>query len=443
MGKNVKWKYEPYAFYNKAGIEDRLGVMAGQGWFIEKMGMFWKYRKGEPAKRTYNVVYVEDPDTDEQIEKQNEFVAYCETAGWRLCVVSAGIMVFYHDGESPVPIETEAELEIENIHHSMTETYLIRYINVGLWTAMFVWELVMYWRTSPLILLASNEMFFMFAFIFAAALIFLDTYFYYTWRNRCLKSIEEIEMLSEVKSRPIHKTMSDLSVLLIVVLGLTIFLGSGVTEAYIALAILAFIALGSIIKSKIKNNQRIKNLSKIQIPEIKQPFGFFMIMIVGLGIMVGIMLMIFYTDSIDREQKYIEKASVTLEDVRDFGGVVKFSSYYRESESVFMKRELFDQSVENWNHNLDDEWIYLDFQKIEIKADFIYDFAFAKFCEERGINLSEYTELDAERWNLKKVYRDYHQYIFVGDSSFAEVMFSWKPTDEQIQIVIEKLNIAD
>lgn len=443
MGKNVKWKYEPYAFYNKAGIEERLAEMAEQGWFIEKMGFFWKYRKGEPAKRTYNVVYFYEDESDESESRQKEFVSYCEAAGWCLAVVSSGMLIFYHDGKNPVPIETDAELELENIHHAMTEIHLIRNIFVALWTGMFIWELVMYWRTSPLTLLASNEMFFMIAYIFAAALVLLDTCFYSVWRKRCLKTVEELEILSEVKSRPIHKTISDFSVLCIVIIGLIVFLGSGVIEAYIALAMFVFIAVGSMIKSKIKNNQRIKKLSKIQLPEIKQPVGFVMIMIIGLGIMVGIMLMIFHSESIDREKIYEEKAAVTLEDIKTFDGVVDFDSYYDESESVLLKRISFDQSVEEWNHNLNDEWIYFDYQYIEIKASFVYDLAFEKFCENRGIELSEYTKLEHSNWNVKQIYQDNHQYLIIGETAFADVRFSWKPTDEQLQIVIEKLKLDE
>ena len=266
MARNTKWKYEPYAFYNKGGIEERLNQMAREGWFIESMGIFWKYKKGAPIKRTYNVVYFYEDESVESESRQKEFVSYCEAAGWCLAVVSSGMLIFYHDGKNPVPIETDAELELENIHHVMTKMYLIRNIIVALWTGMFIWELVMYWQTSPLTLLASNEMFFMIAFIFAAVLVLLDICFYSAWRKRSLKTVEELEILSEVKSRPIHKTISDFSVFFIVI----IFLGSGVIEAYIALAILAFIALGSIIKSKIKNNQRMKSLSKIQLPEIQK-----------------------------------------------------------------------------------------------------------------------------------------------------------------------------
>ena len=438
MGKNVKWKYEPYAFYNKKGIEERLSAMAAEGWFIEKMGRIWKYRKGDPAKRTYNVVYFRDAGSEEVENRQKSFVEYCKAAGWNLAVVTSGMLVFWHDGSNPVPIETEPKLELENIHESMKARFT-SYFLIGFYAIMYIFELYEEWNMTPLNVLVSNHAFYLIIYILLAIVILFGVVRYLLWRKKSLKSVEELGIFCEVSHHPVCKAVTDFMGCVVVLVGSAFLLCSGELVVYVLVALLVFLLLGKAIKEKIRNNQRIQQLKEIKMPEIKQPWGFLLIMMVGLGLILGVFLLTYYDALAENEEKQIEKATVTLEDLREFDGVVGFDSDFDELESIFLKKVDFDQSVEYWNHNTTDDWIYFEYTCITVKWDFAYDFAFAKFCEQYNLTLSEWTQYENISGDVKHVYQSETRCIFVWDDAFAWIDFSWQPTEEQVKIVAEKL----
>ena len=126
-GKTIKRRPEIFSFYDHTGVAQHLEDMAAKGWLLDKMNsFFWTYRKIRPQKLRFSITYF--PKASEfdpgMTEEQQTFVDYCAEAGWHLAATSAQIQVFYSREPQPVPIETDAVTQVENIHRAMKRNFL-------------------------------------------------------------------------------------------------------------------------------------------------------------------------------------------------------------------------------------------------------------------------------------------------------------------------------
>lgn len=97
-----------------------LERQARKGWMFQGFGGFgWKFRRCEPKSLHFSVVYFPEPKEDD-IPARNrleEFREFCAHDGWYFAASSEKMQIFYSEKENPIPIETDAELEVENIYN--------------------------------------------------------------------------------------------------------------------------------------------------------------------------------------------------------------------------------------------------------------------------------------------------------------------------------------
>ena len=75
------WTY----YFDHTTMEQHFEKMARKGWILDRMGIFWHYRRSEPKELRYAVGYfpgsgVYAPPTGEELT----FEEYCQIAGWEL-----------------------------------------------------------------------------------------------------------------------------------------------------------------------------------------------------------------------------------------------------------------------------------------------------------------------------------------------------------------------
>lgn len=124
--KNTKLLFPMFSLYECDKMEKYLKKKAENGWMLESIGFGWKFKRIAPAKLTFSVNYFpKASEFDSGIsDDQLRFLDYCEHDGWNLCAQTAQMKVFYTESESPVPIETDPVLEVENIHRTIKKGYL-------------------------------------------------------------------------------------------------------------------------------------------------------------------------------------------------------------------------------------------------------------------------------------------------------------------------------
>jgi len=438
MAKNVRWKYEPYAFYNKAGIEERLSEMTAQGWFIEKIGFFWKYRKGEPATRTYNVVYMEDPDSEVKEQKQLEFVEYCEAAGWNLIYVMKNMLVFCHDGEKPVPIETDVEMELDSIDKVMRSDYLQTYISWAIWCMCFGGRLTMDYKETPFTVMTDPLALITLSIILAMLFWGIDGLFYLSWMKKAKRHALEYDVMLPTPARPIYKSLVDwIKVALILSIISTLFVDFDLIMFGTALVFGGIVAIISLANRK-KREERKSFLKGTVCKKDHKAEA-----VLALAAIVILWCCFAFAGNDMSNEKDLQKSPVSLRDlIKITPDDEEFVDYYM-NESLFAKYIYFDHDLIDNDEKLELHYVYG-----QVKLDSLYEKGKKGFFFEEEIFIPSYKVLDADTYGAKEAYyrpagtEEYsrEKYVFVWEDAFAKVEFDHNlPTHEQVKIVAEKL----
>ncbi len=133
-----KMEYNLYHRFDHTGMEEHLEKMARKGWFLDKVGTFFHYRKGEPKKLKYAVGYYPDgtfyaPLSDDEIS----FEEFCRMEGWEEAASFGPIKIFCNENMDAVDLDTDPELQIENIRNSISAEH------ISLWVMLVIGVILM------------------------------------------------------------------------------------------------------------------------------------------------------------------------------------------------------------------------------------------------------------------------------------------------------------
>lgn len=192
--KSTKREFGLYSFYDHTGICSHLEKMAAKGWMLEKVSNFgWVYRRAEPKTVHFSVVYFPtasdfDPSPGED---QQTFRDYCAEAGWQPVASWAQMLIFANESEAPVPMETEAAVQVENIHLAMKRNYLIgqavllalALLQIGMQVSNLLQDL-----TGALVSL--SPLFGILVWLLLAVQCTVEVTSYFLWRRRAARAAE-------------------------------------------------------------------------------------------------------------------------------------------------------------------------------------------------------------------------------------------------------------
>ena len=193
--RNVKYVLTPITLYDRTGICRMLESQARKGWLLEKIGAFtWKYRAVEPRPLRFAVTYSPNVSAYDPVETEREldFREFCAQDGWIFAASSNQLQIFYSEKEDPVPLDTDPELELDNIHRSMKKSmlpvYALLLFNAAAQLAMQIVRLI----REPVAILSSNVSLcslVMMALLFVIMIREIGAY--YLWRHKAMRLARE------------------------------------------------------------------------------------------------------------------------------------------------------------------------------------------------------------------------------------------------------------
>lgn len=183
-----------FSFYDRTGIQAYLEKQAEKGWMLDKTSAFgWRFHRIQPQKIHFSVVYfskasVFDPEPS---EGQRSYEQLCAHTGWKLAASNAQMQIFWSEAADPVPIETDAALEVAAIHASAKKSHLSAYwmlTAVGvLQAALFFWR----FAADPIGVLGSNaNLFSGLCWLLMLVLSLGELGGYYAWYRRAKAAAE-------------------------------------------------------------------------------------------------------------------------------------------------------------------------------------------------------------------------------------------------------------
>lgn len=450
-----------FMFYDKTGIQAYLERQAKEGWMLEKMSFGWVFRKIEPKSLHFFVAYFPKKSLFEgdASGEQRLFWDFCEHAGWKLVTTNEQMQIFCNEAEDPVPIETEAGMEVEKIHRSAKKSFLLVYFLLLLSILTQVGSFVGQFRRDPIRVLSDNVLLLMMpGMAMLGVYVVREIVRYFLWYRRAKKAAEEGIF---APTRGIGRGWSKLPFLAAVCILLAMICLGNDGMGGILLGLLAVMAGFTALTVGVSRMMRRRNVSAAinRLTVIVMTVGGFIFLLMGtfLGIMEGEMFpekkpVRLYEYKGWEYKVYQDELPLTLEDLAG-EEAWRYAEHYSykltEEESVFLVRREGMQDSLPGMENLP----WLRYSVTEVKRSALYD-----WCRERLLQTYEYAQDDrgevryhelretqAAPWGADGAYRLFvgeeaeNTYVLCFGNRIVEINTSWELTEEQMAVVGRKL----
>jgi len=455
--KNTKRQITRFAFYDQTAMEKHFEKMASEGWLIERISAYFlHYRRIEPKKLHFTVTYFPDasefdPGPKDKHKMMEDFAA---RDGWKLLTRWGQMQVFCNEAEKPIPMETDAVTQVENIYRSMKKNLLPAHLMI---LALAIWQLFFnghraFTETVDFLstphLLASLPIW----------LLLLLTEIYeilncYLWYRKA-KPAAENGVFIPVKTN--HFISFTLILSCVFVLIATIFLPSELR--FVSLCWIAIVVginlIGNVVKRKLKKAGASKGLN--------YAVTILIIILLTFTLLTGLVFFILRYGLDDGRKPvgsydingwtfkiYDEPMPLYVEDMMEIGDS-EWSRERNEHNETFLlsKSEYRQNHVQGGSEGLKD----LEYTIIDIKIPALYDIVKQSILNERQdevyddvIFTDHYEPIDATLWKADEAYQVHWSgtildtYLICWENRIVEIKFYWQPTPEQIAIVVDKL----
>lgn len=451
-----------FEFYDKAGIQNYLEEQAQKGWMLQKISFGWVFRRIEPKKVHFFVAYYPKKSVFEAegSEEQKLFWDLCDHAGWKLVTTNEQMQIFGNEGENPVPIETDAVLEVEKIHRSAKKSFLLTYFLLLVTILMQAGSLAGQFRRDPVDVLGNNALLCMMpAMAFLGAYVIREIVRYFLWHRRAKKMAEEEGVFAGTKG--IGKAWSMLLFLAMAFILLEMFFLSGGRMARVILGLAVMLAGMTALTVGISRTMRKRGVSA----GINRITVILLTAAGCIAVMTGIFMQILRGGiSSGKEpvrtveyggwtyEVYRDALPLTLEDLtgaEEGSYADRYSYELTETESFFLVQT---EAVQDPLPGAEDApWLRCSITKV--KRPVLYSWCrdsilknYEHAREDRGeMNYHALRKTNAGPWSAEEAYRLYigeraeNAYVLCFGDRIVELNTEWELTEEQMAAAGRKL----
>lgn len=437
---SVKFVPNVFAFYDRTGIQNYLQNQASLGWHLEETGVWlWKFRRGEKKQVHYTVTYhgkiePDDPAFDARMEL---FAAYCAHGGWELAADNARMQIFRSEAEDVTPIETDAMMEVENIHRAAKKSLLYPRVCNILSAVLLIAGFVMQLDTMPLfVLLSASTILYTISLLLLLLAPLTELIAYFSWYHKAKRTAAQEDRFLPTGGTRLHGGLR-----IALYLAAVSFLFSISLQVGLAILVGGAVALiGTLLV--IKNDKRMR---KEGYPLFeKRVYTVILSVIVMLSAVFIASLLTEFTDNGSQipyaAPLHIHHLDGSPQEHRDFRCSVE--------EDVFVKQSIVICSPE------EDSLVY---HIVDVKAGIAYglmlnyylrmyeDPIYEKLADE-GFDPT-FRETDATAWGANAAYYLYNKklggniYVLCYDSRILYISYTQEFTPERIETVKQLLEL--
>ena len=463
--KERKRRFEILLFYDSTQIKKHLEKMAQKGWLLEKISNFgWIYRKIEPQKLKFAISYYPkasefDPEPSEE---QKIFHDFCQYSGWKLATTRAQLQIFYNEQENPIPIDTDAVLEVESLHKAMKKNFILPYIILFLLSIMQIGLLYQRFSKNFVEELSNvNTIFTTSIYVLLGMMCGIELINYFKWHKKAKKVAEEERRFLPTKGCYFMQRF----VLIWTIVGSVFWLVALAKKgefligigSLIIMTFLIFIVNG--IKLFLKKLKFSKEVNIIVTLVTSFMLSFIFIGIFTRLIMSGTIEELFrqvthsqvvsyeYNGSIYTMKK--DNVPLLVSDLMD----IEYNGYsieWKENISPFVTQyiaiirpKMGDYEIPDLKYTISEIHILAFYEKCFDELYRKYDYRNNKYNEQDFWYTCK--EIDATVWNMDKAYERYigdtslKEYLLGWDNYIVEIDADWELTEEQMKIAGKKL----
>lgn len=457
--RKYKYIFPAFSFYDRTGIQNFLEQKAAEGWMLDKLGGFlWRFRASEPKKVHFTVTFFPKASMFDALasDQQIMYQEFCAHSGWNLIASSAQLQIFCNEEEDPVPIETDPEIELQNIHKTAKKLYLPSYLSLLL-VGIMPWLTISFsWRNDPLGFLSTN-IYLVNILTSISALLMGSTEVigYFLWYAKAKKAAQEGEFVPTKGRRRFQ-----LVLVWLMVIGLAVFL-LHYADTKISLMVIAMLVLFAITTAISVGATKL--MKKLNFSARKNMIitytiiGLLSFAVVGLGT-IGVIAGLNRWKPEEKDLPtyefhgsthvlYQDKLSIYVQDFMEAEPEVYSYHVTNRSESLLAKREEAYQRPRYDRLDQPD----LRYSIVEIKAEFLFDIALEAFLESNkdawsediygNVTYDEFRKIDPSPWGADIAYQEFSgehamsSYLLCYGNRIVEFNPDWDMTQEQMAIL--------
>ena len=452
MSKEKKRELNWYQANDGEAIARRLEKMAAKGWLLESVDSAWRtYRRAEPSNVRYAVTYFPAASVFDgrPTGGQETYAGYCAAAGWEFVAAYGPIQYFRSTRPDPVPIETDEGEKLRAIHRTMLKTMVLAYGLLLVSNAIVAWNHIQNFRYSPLSSVSSNMTLGLFLLI-AVLLVYLIAILadYFIWYFRSKAAVARGGSCKKVHTRA--RLMGGWVLLGVMALCLAGTLSESLKPGMAAVMAYSFGMAGLIIAAVLFGLKWLKKrgLSRGVVR------GGYIALCVGLGVLyaagaIALAMHLVNTKAMRREpvevyttsygysrDRYLDSLPVTLEDLGfDVPEEARCSYEAEVSRSVLASYGSFDQDALEIGSGLP-IW---NCQAAVIPWDWLRALCWDVLSEYHDYN--PYLSI-APRWGAERAMARegrWQDFLLLYPDRIIRVQAGWELTEEQVQLVAERL----
>ncbi len=449
--------------YYVEGLERKLQKYAQRGLILKGVGnFFYKFEKSEPQDIKYAVVFSNEGSIyNHQLTKaQRELFEFAAEAGWEYVGEHNKMQVFSSALENPPPFESDGEQQLKNIHTAMKKTFILSNIILAICWAINVVLRMSIILNSPTeylsdsVTLLSFTSMLLFIIIFGGELI--D---YLQWYSASKRSVKNGGGVIKKRSRWRYITEAVSFLLLIAIVAYQFVLMSETTTTALFIIATAQVPIFLIVYGSAINLLRKLKVS----PKTNKIVSFCTLLATAFLYSATLFFLVARFDFTVPEQKphtvvqweqqgrsydyplYSDYLPLTCQDLYGQIDYENYSYEHQIEQSLLMRREIFRQSTPP--------------DGVEVSE--LEYFAFTSFFDwvdkliiDELLTIPEWSDrgvasIDNALFGAKQAYafylesdrdREYiGQYILIYDDKIIELRAGEALTNQQMQIVAQKL----
>lgn len=455
--KEIKKRFETFALFDYASMEQHLSKMAAKGWRLEKTGNWrWTYRKAEPALVTYAVTYAPDASdfNPEPTETQMMLEDYCAAAGWRKVSDWGKAQIYCTEQPDPVPIETDEEIRLQSIRSSMQKSYIPSYL---LLLAVFIMQgftQISTFRRDPVEFFAGGSVDVVLVMLWGLVLDLGGLLYYFVWSRLSEKSVRQGGACVRVRG---HRTFTKISWIVLAILAVNMVWALGLDKLWFFLAYGVGFVL--IILAVLKTRDALK---KRGVSKGVNILVFVVVdVVLAFTLVGGLVWSALHFDLFERESAevietdsgwewniYHDDLPIRVEDFQEVGEA-KYSYEIDRKETVWMGKTEYRQYGIPTGVPAPD--LYYDV--VKVKAGFLYDFCLDAWLLMERDEIEEFDRVyhteNAAVWDAEEAYRLHYSrnnepmnsWLLCTGDYLVRIRADWELTDVQKSVMLEKLGL--
>lgn len=446
--RKTKRIYADYAFFDRTGIQKFLEKQARKGWMLKSVkGSTWHFERIDPQNIHFSVAYFPQAEdqNQESANKKKYFVELCEYSGWKYLCRKGTMLIFCNESYDPLPIETDAAVELETIHKAAKKEFLAgRWPNVIIGFLFLALDAFKFFYLSVETLADYGEML---EPVYGLSLILFygfDMLRYYVWRRKALKAAALDGSFVETRSYPWANRF-------FTVMMFVVFFARGAEISWAMIMVGVVLVLFALLLKWILDYEPEEKRNPVKNGIL---LGIRLTALAGVGVIAcaGPIVMIYFApETLDESvavstyevdgkiyEVYADEIPLTIEDLM----WVDYDGYSYERIEVSETFLLGNYEARQEPRVDDPELPELRYRIVTVKAPWLYDWCVDSLLGDSGT----YSVSPAVPWEAETAYQRYEEsskipfrWLLCFEDRIVELRLEWEPTPEQMALIGETL----